>query len=117
MDGDIDLVAVLAESFQEDGQQSLERLRTAIQADDRAAAAKAAHTLKGTAGNLSGLRMAGLAYELEKSVLQGESAMTAELFGQLETGFVELQQQLTALAAAVNSVSVPQAAGMPDKRI
>jgi two-component system sensor histidine kinase/response regulator len=101
VDGDMELVSVLAVSFEEDGRQSMERLRNALQSDDRAAAGRAPHTLKGTAANLSGLRMSALAASLEKSAATGNSAVSAELFTRLDEAFTELQQHLSALADTV----------------
>jgi HPt (histidine-containing phosphotransfer) domain-containing protein len=100
VDGDLDLIGILAESFREDGPGSLNQLRTALEHQDQKAAAKAAHTLKGTAGNLSGLRMADLAFRLEQAAICFENHPDTEsLLEILEESFRELQSEISDFAS------------------
>lgn len=99
VDGDLDLIGILAESFREDGSRSLNQLRTALEHQDRKAAAKAAHTLKGTAGNLSGLRMADLAFRLEQAICSENHPGTESLLEILEESFRELQSEISEFAS------------------
>jgi histidine phosphotransfer protein HptB len=99
VDGDLDLIGILAESFREDGSRSLNQLRTALEHQDQKAAAKAAHTLKGTAGNLSGLRMADLAFRLEQAICSENHPGTESLLEILEESFRELQSEISDFAS------------------
>src|SRR5207244_3428954 len=50
--GDCELLGILREALSEDGPARIAELRTALAARDFLTAKRAAHTLKGTAGNL-----------------------------------------------------------------
>jgi HPt (histidine-containing phosphotransfer) domain-containing protein len=94
VDSDLELITILTDAFREDGSRTLNNLRTALETRDQKAAARAAHTLKGTAGNLSGLRLAAAASAMERSAAEGNFENASALFVRLETCFHDLQQSL-----------------------
>ncbi|MBL8812734.1 MAG: response regulator [Planctomycetaceae bacterium] len=63
--GDISLVELLAEAFRGDVGQYLTSLQSAIDTWDYPTARRAAHTIKGSAGNLGGKRLAAIAKTVE----------------------------------------------------
>ena len=80
--------------------QNLNRLRQALADRDHVAARQLAHTLKGTAGNLSGIRMMDIARQLEHAVLAGDAAQADDLFPELEASSRNLHDQLSGFVAA-----------------
>lgn len=57
--------------------QTLARLDTAFQSGNAPEAAKAAHSLKGSAGNLSARSLHGLSMQLEKTLVGGDCTSPA----------------------------------------
>ena len=80
LDGDADLLAMLVAVYQEDSVELLKRLQVAVEGRDRAAAERAAHSLKGLASNFDGFPAVEAALVIETAARQSDwSAMTAGL--------------------------------------
>ncbi len=94
-----DLVGELSQLFLERGPRGLVRVRQALAAQDFAAAEQAAHSLKGTCGNLGATRMAALAAALEHHAAAGareEGTRQAEAVAEeFERVAVELREILS----------------------
>ena len=100
VDSDLELISLLTDAFVDDTTRNLNRLRDALADRDHVAARQLAHTLKGTAGNLSGLRMVDLARQLEHAAMAGDTAQADALLAALEASSRNLHQQLTEFVAA-----------------
>lgn len=77
----------LVELFREDGGIRLAAIRKARMAKDAAALAAAAHTLKGSSGNLGGRRLAALVSRLEIAAKAGDWSLAEELIPAIERAF------------------------------
>ena len=87
--GDNQLMEILADAFREDGLRHIAAYDSAIQSGDLNAVKRVAHTIKGCAGNLSGVRLRELARELELAASEGQ-LLTAQ------AGTVRLEQEINA---------------------
>ena len=77
----------LVELFREDGAMRLEAMRKARLAKDAAALSAAAHTLKGSSGNLGGRRLAALVSRLETAAKAADWPVAEELIPAVERAF------------------------------
>ncbi|MBL8891516.1 MAG: response regulator [Planctomycetaceae bacterium] len=68
IDGDLELLAILFESFDGDVNQQFSELERQVEAGNWEVARRIAHTLKGTSANLGGTRAAKSAAELERQL-------------------------------------------------
>ncbi len=94
VDGDTDLIELLTESFVQDSARNMDAMRSALANADHTTIARLAHSLKGTAGNLSGLRTAEMARQLEMAAVARDTELESNLLKDLEICLYELQQQL-----------------------
>jgi CheY-like chemotaxis protein/HPt (histidine-containing phosphotransfer) domain-containing protein len=85
----------LVELFREDGGMRLEAIRKARSAKDAAALAAAAHTLKGSSGNLGGRRLAALVSRLETAAKAADWPVAEELIPAVERAFDVFVQALS----------------------
>ena len=92
-----DLLAELVEVFGQDVPPRLETLREALQDGDAGAIERAAHTLKGSAGNLGVARMAETARLLEESGRSGDLSAVPALLQRLDADFEEARAEFSAL--------------------
>jgi two-component system, sensor histidine kinase and response regulator len=97
--GDKELAVILANSFEKDGPQLIASLKSAIASSDRDSAKKLAHTLKGTAANLSGQRLSETALQIECSIMQENWNSVSKDLPRLEHQTIELIDQLNKLIA------------------
>jgi len=97
LDGDVELLRELAESFRENAEAMLARVRDACARGDAAALRQAAHALKGSAANLSGLAVVDVAQELEQLGTSGDASRSGPLLAALETEMRRLDEALAAL--------------------
>jgi len=74
-----------------------------IKSGELAAAARNAHTIKGSLGNLGGNRAADLAARLEQALKAGNSAQAGEIIEQMGKAFNEFFSQLEKLEAEISS--------------
>ena len=98
--GDQQLIEILTDAYREDGPRHMLEYRSAIEARDLIAVKRVAHTIKGCAGNLSGIRLSGLAKELEDAAACGKLEIaqqgTVRLEHEISALIDELQNMLTA---------------------
>ena len=107
MDGDRELLQELIDVFLEDAPRRIEDVRHALDTGDAVGLYRAAHTLKGSAGNFGAPDVVGLALGLETLARQagcvhsGSSKLEAAAvqFGLLET---EMHRLVADLVAARN---------------
>ncbi len=94
IDGDLELLAMLAESFARDSEESTGQLRAAFANKEFLQAKKLAHTLKGTAGNLGGNQVALLAAQLENCAVRTDGEKASSLLGVLEEALQQMGKEL-----------------------
>ena len=92
--GDAQLLAELVELFLREGPRLVAEARAALAAGDATGVAAAAHTLKGAAGSLGGLRVSSAALALEVMIRSGAR-------DGLSTGIERLEREATDLGAAL----------------
>jgi HPt (histidine-containing phosphotransfer) domain-containing protein len=73
-EGQPDFLTELIDIYLEDSVKLVEEIRAAVQADDAARVRQAAHTLKGSSGNLGANGFSKLCYEMELYARDGEMA-------------------------------------------
>jgi PAS domain S-box-containing protein len=95
--GDLELAQELASSFSADMPRRVEALRGHVDAKDARKAGLQAHTIKGAAASMGGLRLAKVAAELEEHARKGELDRVGAGLGALE---VEIER----LSAAVEAM-------------
>ncbi len=93
--GETKQLLALIEVFLEDMPIRLEELQQAIEAQDNKVAQQAAHTIKGVAANLSGLKVCALATEIEAAVKLNKSEFLAKQMPALVAAYHCLSQQMT----------------------
>ena len=96
--GDAELVADLAGMFLGDAEARLAALRGALENGDADTVERAAHTLKGSSGNMGAARMAAVCAELEEAGASGDLGRAPGLLARLEE---ELGRVRPALEAEV----------------
>lgn len=100
--GDTEFLQELAEMFQQQREQLIEEIRSAADARDAQALARAAHTLKGCVGNLG----AGAAYEsalqVEMLARNGQLSEAQQATAELESEVARFEQALLRLAAELS---------------
>jgi len=96
MAGQPDPVADLVDLFVTDLPMRLGALRTTMEAQDPAAVKTAAHTLKGSAGNMGGRRLAALCAGLESAAAQGRLPEAGDTLSRIEQAAQELRTALEA---------------------
>jgi HPt (histidine-containing phosphotransfer) domain-containing protein len=95
LDGEPDLLADLVEVFADDASARLEALREALIQADTDGIAKTAHTLEGSAGNLSASRMSHSAAQLEERGRSGYSEDVEDLLRELHSEFEKANAELS----------------------
>jgi len=103
-DGDEELFAEVAEMFLNNGPELMERIRRALADGNHGAAAGAAHTLKGSAGNFEAREVFEAAMNLDTSARQGDQAGIDAAWAALQ---VELPRLLAALAPYARAQDAP----------
>jgi HPt (histidine-containing phosphotransfer) domain-containing protein len=88
--GDLQLIEILTDAYREDAPQHVSAFRSAVEAGDLSAAKRVAHTIKGSAGNLAGVRLSTLAEELEQAAAVGQLEVA-------QAGTARLEQEVNAL--------------------
>jgi len=96
MEGDRDLLLELIDVFFEDAPQRIEALRRALADRDADALYKAAHALKGSAGNFGAPTVVGRANRLEALARENDLDAAALEFEFLETDMNQLVAELAA---------------------
>jgi two-component system sensor histidine kinase/response regulator len=101
IDGDTALLADLARLFREESPKWLAAMRDAIDRGDAPTLERAAHTLKGSAGNLAAHRTAHAAQRLEHLGREQNLAPAREALAQLEEEWKRLDPRLAELGQGV----------------
>ncbi|WP_273844167.1 PAS domain S-box protein [Rubrobacter calidifluminis] len=94
---DPDLVSELVEMYLEDAPRRIEEIRRALHAGDAHALAQAAHTLKGSSGNMGATRVQELAAGLQEAGDSGDLSGAEEKLASLERAFDRAKAALLAL--------------------
>jgi len=94
--GEPDPVAELIEIFYHDASERLDRMTTALQQNDSAIAALAAHGLKGSAANLGARQLSALCACLEQHAKAGRLRDASDLLSQLQDEYLRVQSALQA---------------------
>ncbi len=100
--GDHQLVEILTDAYREDGPKHIAAFRSAIESSDLVAVKKAAHTIKGCAGNLSGVRLGILAKEMEQAAAAGQLEVTRNHTVRMEQEINALIDELQNLVTAAH---------------
>ena len=95
-DGEPDLLAELIDLYLEDAPARIEAVKLAFTQGDAKALALAAHTLKGSSGNLGAKRIAALAGLLEEQGRLGSTTKAGPILQQLEREFALVRKTLEA---------------------
>lgn len=103
--GDISLVELLAEAFRGDVGQYLTTLQSAIDSWDFPTARRAAHTIKGSAGNLGGKRLAAIAKAVEHQAANSCRDDLEMAVPQLQTEIHLLLDQIDQLVRTASTVA------------
>jgi HPt (histidine-containing phosphotransfer) domain-containing protein len=96
---DRELIGILTEALREDGLARIADLRDALAANDLPTAKRAAHTLKGTAGNLAVMQLADVARQAEHAAASGDAAASLAAVATLEASLNRALQELELLLA------------------
>jgi HPt (histidine-containing phosphotransfer) domain-containing protein len=94
LNGDEDLLADVVQLFARGGARLLGQLRRAVGAGDAEGLCRAAHTLKGCAGQLSAATVAGLAREMEMFGRAGAVGAAGNVLPELEGAMERLNRAL-----------------------
>jgi signal transduction histidine kinase/CheY-like chemotaxis protein/HPt (histidine-containing phosphotransfer) domain-containing protein len=102
---DRELIGILADALREDGPARIEDLRKALAANDLPAARRAAHTLKGTAGNLAAVQLAEIAKGAEQAAAAGDAAASQAALPRLEASLTRALRELEELVGEATAVA------------
>ncbi len=103
VDGDVEFLRELARLFGEETPHLLADMGQAIESGDRALLQRAAHTLKGSAGNLCGKRAAEAALLLEQFAQAGDFVQARQAHTLLGNEIGKLHQALAAACVGMSS--------------
>jgi len=81
--------------FLKDLPQQIATLRAALRADDTAALAATAHTIKGCAANVGGEALQAVALAIEEAVRDGKASAVSPLLAELEAQFAHLRELMS----------------------
>jgi PAS domain S-box-containing protein len=91
MMGDSDLARVILDGFLENAPKLLDEIRGHIRDEDTGKAGMAAHSLKGSAANMSAQRVLEIVHEMEQAGKAADIATLRTLLPGLEQSFLELK--------------------------
>ena len=97
--GGSEMLSELAEMFFDDAQSGIDAIRGAVERGDAQTVERAAHTLKGSSGNMGAKRMAALCGELQDASASGDLTHAPELLEGLEAEFGRVRPALEAEGA------------------
>ncbi len=95
MGEDRDLYREMIRLLYDDGPRCLDEVRTALNQEDFCEAERAAHTLKGLAGNFEALRTMASAERVQSAAKAGSLFDLRDGLGRLEMAFAELVSALS----------------------
>ncbi len=85
----------LIETFLLDGATRVEQMRVSLEANDGPELRKAAHSFKGSAGNLGAVQLAALLLHVETAAYENQLANLASIIDQCEQEFSVVKLQLS----------------------
>ncbi len=92
--GDEELARLVISSFVEDMPRQFEQLKAALGREDGTESRRLSHTVKGAAGNVSGLALQSTAGQMEKACTKGELPRAAKLLPRLDANFEAFNRAL-----------------------
>jgi two-component system, sensor histidine kinase and response regulator len=107
-DGDAEFLRDLVDTFVSSSADVIAELKRALDAPDRAGAARAAHKLKGASANIHAAPLAELAYALETQAATADERLLGELLAKTEREYRRAAQFLNAQLATPPSSAVGQ---------
>jgi HPt (histidine-containing phosphotransfer) domain-containing protein len=102
-DGDPELLLDLIRLFLEDGPSKVAAISEGLQATDFDKMERAAHALKGSAGNLGARLLQGTCEKMQSATRQKQLDDMRELTAQLQQNFVEVKKALEELRRQYSS--------------
>ena len=93
MDGE-DLAGLIVNEFMKNAPQLISRITEQLKNDNPAEAGHSAHALKGSAANVSAVRLVEIAFQMEQAGKAGDTALLEKLMPSLEKHFDELKTVL-----------------------
>jgi CheY-like chemotaxis protein len=97
IDGDLQFLRSMLDVFRDDSTTQIQTIRSAMEAQDMSLLRRAAHTIKGSSGNIGGMRAAATALELESLARKGQWTGGSTLSIQLENDVADLLRSLQTL--------------------
>ena len=95
--GEPDVLKEVLQLFLDDVPARVERLRSAWQSGDAVAVQRAAHSLKGSAGNIGATDLLGVCRQLDELGRAGDLSNAAPLVTALDAEFARVQSEITSL--------------------
>lgn len=102
---DTDFMIELVDLFLDDMPEQLEWLRKAVEQADSDSTAKAAHRIKGAAGNVGADRLSQICGELEQTSRATEAAPSQAALAEIELEWVRVREDFGALKDETTSAS------------
>jgi CheY-like chemotaxis protein len=99
--GDVELIQEILALIDRDLPQYVARLRQAVDGRDMALAARLAHTIKGTVGEVAAVQLPGLAVSIERAALASEAGAASALVPAVEAAASDLLAALHTWQATV----------------
>jgi HPt (histidine-containing phosphotransfer) domain-containing protein len=109
MAGDEELLCTVGDTFLQESEAMLRRIREAINRGDAHALDRAGHTLKGALVHFGAPRPLQLALEMEHLGKTNNLAVAAALFAELDAEMVRFNGELAAKVGSLSSASAPHA--------
>jgi len=109
-DGDLELIGTILELIDRDLPESVRQLRRAVDAADWTPAARLAHTIKGTVGEVAAIHLSDLAVSMEQAALSADGAVAAAIVSQVETASIDLLAALHLWHAGLSTPAGPHTA-------
>jgi CheY-like chemotaxis protein len=103
--GDPEFLVEVVEAFLGDSPPRIEALKSSVAAGDADTLGRAAHSLKGSSGNLGAARMQALCADIERLARAGQTETLGPLVGQLDIEYERVADRLVELVAEVQVVS------------
>ena len=95
--GEPDVLKEVLQLFLDDVPARVERLRSAWQSGDAVAVQRAAHSLKGSAGNIGATDLLGVCRQLDELGRAGDLSNAAPLVTTLDAEFARVQSEIKSL--------------------
>ena len=92
-----DEFSLLIETFTSDSVLRIEGIRAAVATADPESIRRAAHSFKGSAGNMGAVRLTELCRTMEEEGHQGSTAGCENLLNEIEAEYAQVQSVLTSL--------------------